>query len=198
MRSIISTFSALVIISGQAIAQAPAGGPPPGVKRVSGTVQSVSEGKMTVASEKGGTVEILVPADVPVARDVAATRAELAAAKIANCNATGESGSVLQATECHIIPADVKMLNSGHFPVSPGMTRTVGNVTSVKDDAAKSLELVIAYKDGEQHIAVPSSAKIAKQAPMELRQIKPGDEVVAASREVDGKTTALIMMVTQK
>ncbi len=198
MRSSICTFSALVLLGSHALAQSPAAGPPPGIKRVAGTVQSVSGDKLTVVSEKGETIEVVVPADARVGRTVDAPRAELAAAKLVNCNATGVSGQQLQATRCTIIPADTKMVNSGHFPVSPGTTRTVGNVTSVKGDPAKDLELTISYKDGEQRIAVPLSAKVGKGAPMELSQVKPGDEVVAASRMVDGKTSVLAMEVTQK
>lgn len=191
-------FSALVLISSHAMAQSPPAGPPPGVKRVAGTVQSVSDGKLTIVSDKGEVTEVVVPPDARVGRTVDATRAELAAAKLANCNATGVSGQLLQATRCGIIPADTKMVNSGHFPVSPGTTRTVGNVTSVKGDPSKDMELTISYKDGEQRIAVPLSAKVGKGATMELSQVKPGDEVVAASRVVDGKTSVLAMEVTQK
>lgn len=196
MRSTVYALSALVLISGHTFAQSPA--PPADIKRLAGTVQSVSDGKVTIVSNKGEVTEAVIPAGTPLGRGVPATRAELAAAKKVNCNATGVSGELLQATRCGIIPADTKMVNYGHFPVSQGTSRTVGDVASVKDDPSKDLELVLSYKDGQQRIAVPSSAEISKGSRMELSQLKPGDEVVAASRMVDGKLSILAMEVLQK
>jgi len=198
-RSTVYAFSAFVLVSSHTMAQSPpAAGPGAQIKRIAGTVQSVSENKMTVVSDKGETTEVVIPADAKLGRGVDASRAELAAAKLANCNATGASGTVLRANQCGIIPADTKMVNSGHFPEASGATRTVGNVTSVKGDPSKEMELVISYKDGQQRIVVPASAKVTKGAPITLREIKPGDQVVAASRVVDGNTSIIAMVVTQK
>lgn len=196
MRSTITiyAFTASVLLSGHALAQAPAGPP----IRLAGTVQSVSEGKITVVSDKGETTEAAVPADAVLTRGVDASRAELAAAKIVNCAATGASGDLLQAAQCGIIPPDTKLVNRGHFPSASGPSRTTGDITSVKGDPSKDLELVIAYKEGQQRVAVPLSAKVTKSAPVELRQVKPGDTVVAATRVTDGKTSVLSMAVTQK
>jgi hypothetical protein len=176
----------LAAFSFAAFAQTP---PPPA--RVRGTVEKLENNVMTVKTASG-PVSVKLADNFTVVGVSKAHIADIGEGKYIGTTTLGERNGGLQALEVHIFPENMRGVGEGHYAwdLKPDSKMTNGNVAEVKS-VGKDRMLTVKYKDGEQKVAVPATAKIVMFGPAERSELKKGSHIfVVAQRQPDGSLTA--------
>ncbi|HTY92828.1 MAG TPA: hypothetical protein VMC02_03000 [Steroidobacteraceae bacterium] len=194
--------------SGPVLAQAPSSAPPPnpfaGMVRFGGTVASAAANTFVVHSEDGGDVSLSLPEKLNIMVSGKGTVADLAAGKFVGCTAVKRADGLLHATECHIFPESMRGMGEGHNPMGPpDTTMTNGNVATLTNgqvaatSAGATVTLRVAYKGGEQAIAVGPDATVTRIGAGTPDMIKPGVKVTGAARAApDGSAQVVFLSLT--
>ena len=165
---------------------------PPPPARVRGTVEKLDNNVMTVKQHDGKTVDVKLADNFTVVGVSRAHIADIGEGKYIGTTTLGERNGALAALEVHIFPEAMRGVGEGHYPwdLKPDSKMTNGNVAEVKS-VGKDRMLTVKYKDGEQKVAVPATAKIVMFGPAERNELKKGSHIfVVAQRQPDGSLTA--------
>jgi len=182
MRQVHLGFVLFILLSAQALAQAPAA-------RIRGTVESL-QGNVLKVKARGGESMTVQLADNAVIMGVArAGVGDLAMGKYIGSATVGERDGALVALEVHIFPESMRGTGDGHrdFDVRPNSKMTNGNVAEIKSMGADRV-MKVNYKGGEKSILVTADTVVVAYQPAGRADIKPGAGIYinAAERGPDG------------
>jgi hypothetical protein len=178
--------AALVLALAPAWAQA---APPAAVR---GIIERVAPDResLEVKTRDGDEKTLLLPAGATVARVVAASLADIKPGVYVGVAALpGGDGGALKALEVHIFPESMRGVGEGFrpFDLGPGSTMTNGDVNA-RVDEVNGPQIVVAYKGGEQTIAIDKSTSIVAIEPGGLGDLMAGAAIVARGGAGEGGT----------
>jgi hypothetical protein len=175
------------LIAGSAIAQTAA---PP--TRIRGTIASVQDHAMTIATREGPKVDVSLNDPLTV---VTVKKVELSSITpntyVGIATRAGANGQ-LQAIEVLVFPEAMRGAGEGHYPwdLEPGSMMTNGTVTGTVE-ATSGRELTLSFKGNSNKIVVPANVPIVTFAPAERADLKPGAPVMfSATKNAEGKLSA--------
>jgi hypothetical protein len=194
MRSqLFSAGLALALLAVPALAQAPAGGPPPGTPtRVRGTVEKL-DGMTLMVKSRDGTDVALQMTDKSAVRTL--QKRSFSDIKdgdfVASTGRPGPDGK-LHAVEVRIFPEALRGAGEGQFPwdLTPDSVMTNATVTGITT-MAKGGVLKVKYKGKESDYIVDADTPVLAFGPGDTSLLKPGTYVVALGlKQPDGKIIA--------
>ncbi len=156
--------------------------------RVQGTIEKVEGNRLTVASARGGQVQVELSPGVAVFGVVAATLADVKPGSFIGVGAMPQPDGSQLAIQVMIFAETQRGLGEGHRPWSqPGSTMTNATVETTVSGVQGQV-LSVKYKGGEQRIVVPSEATIRAYVAGHRDELKPGAPIliVQALRRADG------------
>lgn len=178
-----------VFVRGTIVAFQPA---PPAVVRDAVTI--VAPAEMTIKTNDGATVTVLIAAGAKVAALSKIGLDAIQPNSFIGTAARPGRGGVLEATEVHVFPEAMRGLGEGHYGWDKGLnsSMTNGNVAKVgtiKHHAGRTL--TIDYRGGSQQVVVPANVPIVAFAEGSTAQLVPGAHVfVITTKTADGRLTA--------
>jgi hypothetical protein len=137
---------------------------------------------LDLRTRDGGEKMLELPRAVKVARAVVATLADVKPGDyVGVAAAPNPNGGPLKALEIHIFPDSMRGVGEGSHPydLAAGGTMTNGSVQA-RVDKVEGPQLVVAYPNGEQTIAVDQSTPIVAIQPGGLSDLLVGAAVVAS------------------
>jgi hypothetical protein len=199
-RTLFALTGGLVLSSGLAMAQAPAGQR----LRLRGQIDSVSADRLEMTLRDGSKASISLPADLRVSEMTAMKLADVQEGSYIGSAAMKGPDGVLRAKQVTIFPPSARGVAEGHFPwdLGEGSTMTNGTVGSMTNGTVgrvgtgEDVVLTVRYKDGEQRILVPEDAPVVTFGPGTRDMLKPGAQVLLNGiRAADGSITAASVTV---
>ncbi len=175
IRPIVTALAAVAFSATVVAAQPPAQPPAPTVVR--GAVSALTDGSITIKTDKGSQVVGLTATwSVAVLKSVAIDAIQpgsfIGTSEMPKANGQGES------LEVHVFPPGVKM-GEGHYgwDLKPGSMMTNGTVGTVVAGKKGSRELDVNYSYGQRHIVVPANVPVVQIGPGKREMIKVGTPV---------------------
>ncbi len=140
-----------------------------------------------VKMRDGGERTLQLPRDAKVARVVAASLADVKPGVYVGVAAVPGDGEALKALEIHIFPESMRGVGEGFrpFDLAPGSTMTNGDVNA-RVERVDGAQIVVAYKGGEQTIAIDKSTPIVAIEPGGLGDLMVGAAIVARGGAGEG------------
>ncbi len=175
IRPIVTALAAVAFSATVVAAQPPAQPPAPTVVR--GAVSALTDGSITIKTDKGSQVvgltatwSVAVLKSVPI--DAIQPGSFIGTSEMPKANGQGES------LEVHVFPPGVKM-GEGHYgwDLKPGSMMTNGTVGTVVAGKKGSRELDVNYSYGQRHIVVPANVPVVQIGPGKREMIKVGTPV---------------------
>ena len=156
---------------------------------VRGVIERVAADResLDVKTREGNERTLQLPRDAKIARVVAASLADVKpGAYVGVAAVPGDDGS-LKALEVHIFPESMRGAGEGFrpFDLAPGSTMTNGAVNA-RVEQVNGPQIVVAYKGGEQTIAVDKSTPIVAIEPGGLGDLMAGAAIVARGAAGEG------------
>jgi hypothetical protein len=179
-RAVIAALAAA--ISWQAAAQAPQG------VRVRGAIEKVDGNVLSVKSNEGQAMKIVLTGDARVVGVVKASLADIKPGTFIGSAAIPQPDGSQKALEVHIFPEAMRGTGEGHRPYSiPNSTMTNGTA----GNAVKGVDgnaVMVSYKGGEKKIVVPAGVPIVRYEIGSRGDLKPGAAftVLSAVKKSDG------------
>jgi hypothetical protein len=179
---------------------------PPGMARISGTVEQWDGQTLTIKSADGDS-KVLVPADARISTRRKGTLADIKSGSFVGSAAVAGADGHLHANEVHIFPDSMRGTGEGHRDMpAPNTTMTNGNVASMTNgnvaaagSNAKGMTLTVTYAGGQQQIDVASDVPVSIITPVERSQLKPGIQVnTMGGKAADGTVTAQMVEVVTR
>jgi hypothetical protein len=156
---------------------------------VRGIIERVAPDRQSldVKSRDGAETTLRLLAGAKVARVVAASLADLKPGVYVGVAAVPGEDGALKALEVHIFPELLRGVGEGFRPydLAPGGTMTNGDVNA-RVDEVNGPQIVVAYKGGEQTIAIDKSTPIVAIEPGGLGDLIAGAAIVARGRAGEG------------
>jgi hypothetical protein len=161
---------------------------PPAALR--GIIERVAPDRQSldVRTREGEEKTLLLPGDATVARVAAASLADVKPGVYVGVAALpGGDGGALKALEVHIFPESLRGAGEGFrpFDLAPGSTMTNGDVNA-RVERVDGAQIVVAYKGGEQTIAIDKSTPIVALEPGGLGDLMAGAAIVARGEAGEG------------
>ncbi len=183
MRPLLIAAALVLALSAPASAQST---PPTAVR---GIIERVAPDRdsLEVKTRAGDEKTLRLPADAKVARVVAASLADVKPGVFVGVAAVPGEGGGLKALEVHIFPESLRGVGEGFrpFDLAPGSTMTNGNVNA-RVERVDGPQIVVAYRGGEQTIAIDKSTPIVAIEPGGLGDLIAGAAIVARGRAGEG------------
>lgn len=145
---------------------------------IRGTIQSVTEHSLTIATREGQTVDVALkePLNVSTMKrlDLSAIQAGTYIGAAAKPDANGE----LVAMEVLVFPEAARGAGEGHYgwDLAPGSTMTNANIAAMVEGTS-GRELTLTYKGGSTKVLVPADVPIVGLMRGDRADIKPGAQV---------------------
>ena len=168
--------------------------------RIHGTIESFDGTILTVKSDDGKTLQITVPADLPIRANAKATLADIKPGDFVGSAANKGPDGKLHAEEVHIFPEAMRGTGEGHRPMGPDPARSMtngtvamsdpdGNITAVANNSQNKV-MTLHYKDGDQAIEVSPDTPIVTIIVADRSLLKPGSTVMTIAADKNGTLTA--------
>jgi hypothetical protein len=183
MRPLLIAAALIFALSVPAWAQAT---PPTSVRGIIVRVAPDRE-SLDVKTRAGDEKTLLLPSDAKVARVVAASLADVKPGVFVGVAAVPGEGGALKALEVHIFPESLRGVGEGFrpFDLAPGSTMTNSDVNA-RVEQVDGPQIVVAYKGGEQTIAIDKSTSIVAIEPGGLGDLMAGAAIVARGGPGEG------------
>ena len=179
-------FALIVAVPAFAQDQAPAN-----MLRTGATVEKLESQKLTVKTDAGGELSLIVPADLSVVRSRPATVADIKAGQFIGCTAVGGADGKLRASQISILPESMRGVGEGHYPWggAPKTTMTNGNIEHVAGITDGNV-IKVSYKGGQTEIEIRPGVTVALIEVAGRDALKPGTKItLIARRNSDGSLT---------
>jgi hypothetical protein len=174
--------------------------------RIHGTIESFDGQILTVKSDDGKTLKVIVPADLPIRANAKATLADIKPGDFVGSAADKGPDGKLHAEEVHIFPESMRGTGEGHRPMGPDPARSMTNGTvAMSDPEARTMTngaitavagnsqnkvMTLKYKDGVQVIEVSPDTPIVTVIVADRSLLKPGSAVMTIAAQKDGGLVA--------
>lgn len=145
--------------------------------RLSGAVEKVEGGVLTVKAPDGASLKVALKADAQVIGVAKASVADIKPGSYIGSGAIPQADGTQKAVEVHIFAESQRGTGDGHRPwTRPGSTMTngeVGNAVAGVDGPV----ITVKYKGGEQKIVVGPDTPIVRYEAGERSELKPGARI---------------------
>jgi hypothetical protein len=148
---------------------------------IRGTIESVApDGVVQVLTREGEHVTMRLKQPPRISAVVAATLADIKPGLFVGAGAMPGADGVQIAMEVHIFPEAMRGAGEGFrpFDLAPGSTMTNGSIQA-RVDGVDGPKLTVAYKGGQQTIAIDSKTRIVRFEAGSPADLKSGAAVVA-------------------
>lgn len=186
----------MALLAVPALAQAPQGTQ----TNIRGTVGTLEGQTLTVQPPKGEAVKVALAPGFGVLGVVKRKRSDIKQGDYVGVAAAPGRDGKLHAQEVLIFPEGARGTGEGHYPWDlrgKGDTMTNGTVSGVVS-AARTQTLTVAYKGGQQDVAISSRTPVVSFEPASMALLKPGAAVfLRALKQPDGTIVAQRAIVEQ-
>jgi len=159
--------------------------------RTGATVEKFDGLKLTVKTNAGKTLSLMLPAGVSVVRSRPATVADVKAGQFIGCTAVEGPDGKLRAKEIHILPESMRGVGEGHYPWgdAPKTTMTNGNIEQVAGITDGNV-IKVSYKGGQTEIDILPGVTVTVIEVAGRDALKPGTKITLFARKnPDGSLT---------
>ena len=192
---------AVMAAGSTALAQTPA--PAPAQVRLRATIEKVDADSFTVRERSGEVLTLVRPATMEVSEVFPLALADIKAGSFIGTAAMPQADGTQLALEVLVFPEAARGTGEGHRPwdLRPDSTMTnatVADLAAAPSSVPGGQKLTLRYKDGEKTVIVPPNAPVVSFKPGKADEkalIVPGAKVLITAQEIDGKPTALRVIV---
>jgi hypothetical protein len=171
--------------------------------RVRGVIERVDANSLTVKDRSGETVTMVRPADMNISEVIPLTLADIKPDSFVGAGALPQPDGTQRALEILVFPESARGTGEGFrpwdfMPESTMTNATVATLSAAPASVPGRQKLLLKYRDGEQTVIVPSGTPVVTLKPGNADQsalVVPGAKVVVIAQVMDGKPTALRMLV---
>jgi uncharacterized protein DUF5666 len=172
----------LLALTTSAFAQ---GAPPTALR---GVIESVAPdgASVTMRTREGEDKTLTLTGETMIARITAASLADIKPGVYVGAGAMPGAGGVLKALEIHIFPESLRGAGDGFHPfdLEPGSSMTNGAIQA-RVEEVDGPQIVVAYKGGQQTIALDPATPIVAIQPGGRDDLKAGAAIVARGKATD-------------
>jgi hypothetical protein len=164
--------------------------------RLRGTIASLDGTALTVTTQAGQTVKVVLPENAPVTAVIPAKLSDITKGSFIGTAALPGPNGALVAIEIHVFPEAMRGTGEGHYPfdLQPESTMTNGTVGDVT--SANGQTLTVGYKGGVQKVIVPADIPIVGFAPGNRAMLAAGAHVIVfGAKQADGSVNAVRILV---
>jgi len=195
MRASIVVVFAAAMFALSASAQAPSPAPQP--VRIRGTIQSVADGKLSIATKSNGVVSVDLSDRTGINGLQAKTVRDIGENTFIGATAVKNSAGRWQATEIHIFPETMRGAGEGHYAWDlPESSMTNGAVTG-NTSGAGGRTLKVKYEGGETDVDVTPKTAIVALTQGNRELLKPGATVFVLAIPQQGGGTAAVAVIAE-
>jgi hypothetical protein len=178
-----------------ASAQAPSPAPQP--VRIRGTIQSVADGKLSIATKSNGVVSVDLSDRTGINGLQTKTARDIGENTFIGATAVKNSAGRWQATEIHIFPETMRGAGEGHYAWDlPESSMTNGAVTG-NTSGAGGRTLKVKYAGGETDVDVTPKTAIVALTQGNRELLKPGATVFVLAIPQQGGGTAAVAVIAE-
>jgi hypothetical protein len=166
-------------------------------RHIRGTIQTVGENSLTVATRDGQTVTVTLKQPLTVATvkrlDISAIRSGTFIGTAARPGPNGE----LVAMEVVVFPESLRGTGEGNYAwdLAPGTSMVNANISALVENSA-GRDLTLSYKGDSTKVVVPPDVPIVQPVPDERADLKPGAPVFfTPTRAADGSLSTARVIV---
>lgn len=164
---------------------------------IRGTIQTVGENSLTIATRDGQTVTVALKEPLKVATvkrlDISAIRS---GAFIGTAARPGPNGELI-AMEVVVFPESLRGTGEGNYAwdLTPGASMVNANISALVQNSA-GRDLTLNYKGGSTKVVVPPNVPIVEPVPAQQADLKPGAPVFfTPTRAADGSLSTARVIV---
>jgi len=195
MRASIVVVFAAAMFALSASAQAPSPAPQP--VRIRGTIQSVADGKLSIATKSNGVVSVDLSDRTGINGLQTKTARDIGENTFIGATAVKNSAGRWQATEIHIFPEAMRGAGEGHYAWDlPESSMTNGAVTG-NTSGAGGRTLKVKYAGGETDVDVTPKTAIVALTQGNRELLKPGATVFVLAIPQQGGGTAAVAVIAE-
>jgi uncharacterized protein with PQ loop repeat len=166
--------------------------------RIRGTIETEASGVYSVRTRENKLVLLKLAPSAGVAASIKSSLSDIQPGLYIGIAALPQADGSLRALEAHIFDETMRGTAEGHraWDLLPKSTMT----NAVVHDIIRAIDghtMTLRYKDGEQHVVVPSETVVVTYLPGSRDELKPGAVIFvpAASSQPDGTLLAQRVMV---
>ncbi|HVB35123.1 MAG TPA: hypothetical protein VNJ52_12230 [Patescibacteria group bacterium] len=152
---------------------------------LTGTIESLENGTLSLTTPAGNRILVSLPANVRILKNIKSSLADIHRGDFVGAAAVKGSDGRLHAQEVHIFPEAMRGVGEGHRPMGPNPDRTMtnGDVSKVRSmtngtvsgvAGSASRVLTVTYKGGKQEIEVSPSTPVIRMVLANKALLKPG------------------------
>ena len=195
MRASIVVVFAAAMFALSASAQAPSPAPQP--VRIRGTIQSVADGKLSIATKSNGVVSVDLSDRTGINGLQTKTARDIGENTFIGATAVKNSAGRWQATEIHIFPETMRGAGEGHYAWDlPESSMTNGAVTG-NTAGAGGRTLKVKYAGGETDVDVTPKTAIVALTQGNRELLKPGATVFVLAIPQQGGGVAAVAVIAE-
>jgi hypothetical protein len=184
-----------------AVLSSPAQAQAPNQEHVRGVIRSLAGDSLKVETAPGRTVDIKLPAELPVSQVEEADPGAISQGAYIGTTAVPQPDGTLRALEVHVFAESMRGAGEGHRPwdLGPKSSMTNATVSGMKENPAKgsgagssmtnatvagvdgkggARTLSLTYPGGSQTVVVPPNTPIVKMEPGDRSLLVPGAHVI--------------------
>jgi len=160
--------------------------------RLRGTVEALSDSKLTLLERGGRRMELTLSPNWSVTEVYPVKLEDVKAGSFVGVGGLPQADGSQRAIAVVLFPENMRGTGEGHYPFDflPQSTMTNATVADVaKSPGGERLELK--YRDGSKTIVVPPEAPIVSLRPGERGMVQVGQKVAVNVQDVNGTPTVL-------
>ena len=164
----------------------------PRTTRLRGTVEAVTDSKLTLLERSGQRMELALSPNWIVTEVYPVKLEDVKAGSFVGVGGMPQPDGSQRAIAVVLFPENMRGTGEGHYPFDflPQSTMTNATVADVaRSPNGERLELK--YKDGQKTIIVPPEAPIVSLRPGERGMVQAGQRVAAIVQDVNGTPTVV-------
>jgi hypothetical protein len=160
--------------------------------RLRGTLEALSDGRLTLRERSGERIELALATNQTVTEVFPVTLAEVRPGTFVGVGGMPQADGSQRAIAVLLFPQAMRGTGEGHYPFDFLPQNTMTNAT-VADVVASGDggRLQLRYKDGEKAIVVPPEAPVFSLRPGDRTLLAVGNRVSLTAQEIDGQPTVL-------
>jgi hypothetical protein len=160
--------------------------------RLRGTIEAVSDTKLTLLERSGQRMELALAPTYTVTEVYPVTLADVKAGSFVGVGGMPQPDGSQRAIAVVLFPENMRGTGEGHYPFDFLPQSTMTNATVA--DVAKSPDgqrLELRYKEGQKTIVVPAEAPIVSLRPGDRDMVRVGQRVAVNVQEINGQPTVI-------
>lgn len=193
MAAMLRFLVALLVVCPLTVASAET--PPP--TRLRGTIVTVDDHVLTIATRDGQTVRVTMNDGAKIAAVQPVDASAIKPGTFIGTAAIPGSNGELQALEVVVFPEEMRGTGEGHYDwdLQPGSTMTNATVDAVVQ-SVEGGRMKLSYKGGSVSVVIPPKAPIVTFVPADPGELKPGVAIYTpALRAPDGSLSTARVLI---